>query len=70
MNLQRLGVMLAGDNRTYALIEDMFRSLSACFTTRVEHIGMGEAHMVGLGKYLGQPSHPRCVVSRLYWTII
>ena len=45
-------IQLAGDDRTYALIEDMFRSLSACFTTRVVHIGMDEAQMVGLGKYL------------------
>ena len=45
-------ILLAEDARTYALIEDMFISLSKCFTSRIVNIGMDEAHMVGLGKYL------------------
>ena len=45
-------ILLAEDERTYALIEDMFASLQKCFTSRIVNIGMDEAHMVGLGKYL------------------
>ncbi len=45
-------ILLAGDERTYALIDDMFASLAKSFRSRRIHIGMDEAHMVGLGKYL------------------
>ncbi|MBQ7128463.1 MAG: beta-N-acetylhexosaminidase [Clostridia bacterium] len=45
-------ILLAGDERTYKLIEDIFETLEECFTSRTVNIGMDEAHMVGLGKYL------------------
>ncbi len=45
-------ILLAGDERTYALIDKMFKACSECFTSRRINIGMDEAHMVGLGKYL------------------
>lgn len=45
-------ILLAGDERTYALIDAMFDSLSKSLRSRKIHIGMDEAHMVGLGKYL------------------
>ncbi len=45
-------ILLAGDERTYALIENMFKTLRECFKTDYLHIGMDEAHMLGLGKYL------------------
>lgn len=45
-------ILLAGDERTYELIDAMFSSLSKSFRSRKIHIGMDEAHMVGLGKYL------------------
>jgi len=45
-------ILLAGDEKTYRLIDDMLRRLSSCFSTRRIHIGMDEAHMLGLGKYL------------------
>ena len=45
-------VLLAGDERVYRLIDRMFETLEECFTTRRAHIGMDEAHMIGLGKYL------------------
>ena len=45
-------ILLAGDARTYELIDAMFSSLSKSFRSRKIHIGMDEAHMVGLGKYL------------------
>jgi len=45
-------ILLAGDEKTYRLIDDMMRHISSCYTTRRIHIGMDEAHMLGLGKYL------------------
>jgi len=45
-------ILLAGDEKTYALIEDMISTLAECFTTRKIHIGMDEAYRVGTGKYL------------------
>ncbi len=45
-------ILLAADERTYALVDKMFASLASSFRTRRLHIGMDEAHMVGLGKYL------------------
>lgn len=47
-------ILLCGDDRTYQLIDDMFASLKKCFASKTVHIGMDEAHMVGLGKYLDQ----------------
>ncbi len=45
-------ILLAGEERTYQLIENMFRTCAECFTCREINIGMDEAHLVGLGKYL------------------
>ena len=45
-------ILLIDEPRTYELIENMFKSLRKCFKTEYAHIGMDEAHMVGLGKYL------------------
>jgi hypothetical protein len=45
-------ILLAGDERTYALIDSMFASLSKSLRSKKIHIGMDEAHMVGLGRYL------------------
>ncbi len=45
-------ILMIDDERTYELIEHMFRSLSKTVRTRKLHIGMDEAHHVGLGKYL------------------
>ncbi len=45
-------IMLIGDERTYQLIENIFKTLSKAFTSRYVNIGMDEAEMVGLGKYL------------------
>lgn len=46
------GILLADEERTYSLIEHMFASLAKCFTSRRVNIGMDEAHMIGLGRYL------------------
>lgn len=45
-------ILLVGEDETYRFIDDMFKSLSECFTSRNVNIGMDEAHMLGLGKYL------------------
>ena len=45
-------ILLVGDERTYELINNMFKTLSQCFTTRRIHIGMDEAWLLGRGKYL------------------
>ena len=45
-------IMLVGEERTYELIENMIKTLRQCYDTDIVHIGMDEAHMLGLGKYL------------------
>lgn len=47
-------ILLVGKERTYSLIENMFKTLRECYTTNKIHIGMDEAHMLGLGKYLDE----------------
>ena len=44
-------ILLAGDDRTYQLIEDIFATLERTVRSRTVNIGMDEAHMVGRGKY-------------------
>ena len=45
-------ILLLEDEKTYQLIDKMFETLSECFTSRIVNVGMDEAHMMGLGKYL------------------
>ena len=47
-------ILLAGDEKTYEFLEHLIHTLSECLSTRYINIGMDEAHMVGLGKYLSQ----------------
>ena len=47
-------ILLVDDDATYDLIEKMFATCAECFTSRRINIGMDEAHMVGLGKFLDQ----------------
>lgn len=44
-------ILLAGEEKTYKLIDDMFSSLEKSVRTRTVNIGMDEAHMLGRGKY-------------------
>lgn len=44
-------ILLVGNEKTYALIENMFKTLRECFSSERIHIGMDEAHMLGFGKY-------------------
>ena len=45
-------ILLAGNERTYTLLENMFSTLRECFSSNRINIGMDEAYLVGLGKYL------------------
>lgn len=45
-------ILLVGEEKTYELLENIFKTVSKNFTSRNINIGMDEAHMVGLGKYL------------------
>lgn len=45
-------ILLVDDERVYNLIDKMLATVKECFTTRRVHIGMDEAHHLGLGKYL------------------
>ena len=47
-------ILLVGEDRVYELIDKMFSSVSECFSSRKINIGMDEAQMVGLGKYLAK----------------
>ncbi|MDR1569804.1 MAG: beta-N-acetylhexosaminidase [Oscillospiraceae bacterium] len=43
--------LMIDEPETYELIESMLRALRACFSSRRIHIGMDEAHGVGLARY-------------------
>ena len=45
-------ILLVGEEKTYDLIDKMLLTCSKCFTSRRINIGMDEANMIGLGKYL------------------
>lgn len=45
-------ILLAGEEKTYEFLDAMLGSVSSMFKSRRINIGMDEAHMVGLGKYL------------------
>lgn len=45
-------ILLVGSDKVYALIDKMFAAAAECFTSRKINIGLDEAHMLGLGKYL------------------
>lgn len=45
-------VLMVDEPKTYELVDKMFASIAADFTTRKVNIGFDEAHHVGLGKYL------------------
>lgn len=45
-------ILLIDDEKTYEFIDRMFASLAENFTSRNVNIGMDEAHLVGLGRYL------------------
>jgi hexosaminidase len=52
-------ILLAGEEKTYEFIENMIKSASAPFRSRRIHIGMDEAHSLGLGRYLDMHGYRR-----------
>ena len=46
------GILLIDEEKTYDFLDSALGTLSGCFRTRRIHIGMDEAHGVGLGNYL------------------
>ncbi len=50
-------ILLIDDDKTYEFIDNIFKSLANDFTSRFINIGMDEAHMVGLGRYLDKHGH-------------
>lgn len=47
-------ILLVGNEKTYEFIEHIIATVAECFSSRRINIGMDEAHMLGLGKYLDQ----------------
>ena len=45
-------ILLAGEEETYRFIEDAVKSIASMFSSKRIHIGMDEAHQMGLGRYL------------------
>lgn len=45
-------ILKVGSEEVYTFIRSLLESLRSCFSTRNIHIGMDEAHMLGLGNYL------------------
>jgi hypothetical protein len=45
-------ILLVGEERTYQLLENLIRTVAENISCRKVNIGMDEAHMIGLGKYL------------------
>lgn len=44
-------ILLCGEEKTYEFIDHMMASIRSMYSTDKIHIGMDEAHMMGLGKY-------------------
>ncbi|MDF2801389.1 MAG: hypothetical protein K0S61_1292 [Anaerocolumna sp.] len=45
-------ILLVGEDKTYELLEAIIKAAATNYSSRKINIGMDEAHMVGLGKYL------------------
>lgn len=45
-------ILLCGNEKTYEFIDKMIASIRSMYSTNIIHIGMDEAHMLGLGRYL------------------
>ncbi len=50
-------ILLVGEEKTYEFIEKLFATVAQDFSSRRINIGMDEAHMVGLGRYLEKNGH-------------
>lgn len=47
-------ILLVGEDKVYAFIEELLKAVSDSFSTRRVHLGMDEAAQLGLGQYLSR----------------
>ena len=47
-------ILLVGDEKTYEFVDAVLAQCSKCFRSRRIHLGMDEAHSLGLGKFLSK----------------
>lgn len=52
-------ILLAEDAKVYALLEEMILSISCCFRSGRIHLGLDEAHGLGLGRYLAKHGYTK-----------
>ena len=52
-------VLIVGKEETYAFIEKLLQSVKEAFSTRRVHLGMDEAVLLGLGKYLKENGYEK-----------
>lgn len=52
-------ILLVGNEETYEFIEELLKAASKPFRSNRIHIGMDEAHQLGLGKYLEQHGYQK-----------
>lgn len=52
-------ILLVGSEKTYEFIEEMIKAATAPFRSKRIHIGMDEAHNLGLGRYLSENGYHR-----------
>ncbi len=55
--LDRSSVLLVGEEKTYELIEEMFKTCAECFKSRKINIGMDEAWALGTGAFYKKYGH-------------
>lgn len=55
-------ILLAENPKTYDLIENMFKSLADCYTSKTVNIGMDEAFLLGAGKYFNQNGYKKGLI--------
>jgi len=52
-------ILLAEDQKVYALIENMITGISGCVRSKSIHLGLDEAHGLGLGRYLAKHGYKK-----------
>lgn len=52
-------ILLAGSKETYTFLEHLIEAASRPFQSKRIHIGMDEAHQLGLGKYLDKHGYEK-----------
>ena len=64
-------ILLAGDEKTYKLIDDMLDTCSANFRSRKINLGMDEAMLLGSGNYLSKNGYkPRSEIMKEHLDVV